>query len=247
MSPSVTCYASAGKAKSVKWCRAFARGCGGRVVADWRPRPGPAALYGKAELWPLLARLRAEDCDWWYGDNGYFGRGHYRVTRGALQHSGIGAGDPTRLRRLGVEIRPWRRGGRHVLVCPPGAVFARLNGFSATAWLEETKATLARHSDRPVVVRVKASRDRRPLEADLEGAHALVAHSSNAAVLALCAGVPVFVTAPCAASAMASGPVHWIETPAYPEGREDWAACLAANQWTLEELTDGTCWRAIGL
>ena len=243
----VTCYAAPAKRRSLKWCQAFAKGCGGAWVEDGQLRDGPAALYGKPELWHLFEAVRRDGRDWWYGDNGYFGRRLYRVTRGAVQHSGVGPGDHDRLRRLGVEVRPWRRGGRHVLICPPGSVYGRLNGFDAAGWLAWARTTLARFTDRPIRVRPKSDRARRPLAADLEDAHALVACASNAAVEALCQGVPVFVTKRCAATALASGPLARIETPATPDGREDWAACLAANQWTLQEIADGDCWRAIGV
>lgn len=134
-----------------------------------------------------------------------------------------------------------------MLICPPGEIYGRLHGFDAAAWLADVRAALSAHTDRPVRIRPKSDRQKRPLAADLEGAHALVTCASNAAVEALCAGVPVFVTKPCAAAAMASGPLGRIETPDYPDGRDDWAACLAANQWTLQEIADGDCWRAIGV
>ena len=36
-----------------------------------------------------------------------------------------------------------------------------------------------------------------------------------------------------------------IEEPRYPDGREPWLWNLAANQWTREEMADGTCWRGL--
>ena len=251
MTPSVTCYTLRVKRRGRRLCDAFAAGSGGQVRLDARAlAPGPAAFYGvPLRLKPLFDAARGDGRTWFYMDNGYFGRGRYfRATRNALQNDGRGAGDTRRLHELGIEIRPWRRAGSHVLVCPPGELFGRVMGFDARAWLETTLATLKRHSDRPIIVRRKplpGARAQGPLALDLRNCWALVTRTSNAAVEALCAGVPVFATDPCAASAMGLADLSRIEAPVTPEGREAWAACLAANQWTLEEIRSGVCWRAL--
>ena len=80
-------------------------------------------------------------------------------------------------------------------------------------------------------------------EAALAGAHALVTHSSSTTVKALIEGVPVFCTGPCAAGPMGLADLARIEAPHYPEDREAWLRVLAANQWTRQEMADGTCWK----
>ena len=249
VSPSVICYADPRKHKSPKWCGVFAAGCGGRVERAGRLRDGPAALYGSPRLWHIVRALQADGRPWWYADHGYLGQGFYRVTRGALQLSALDQGAPAcsaRLRCLGVQIEPWRVGGRHILVCPPGEVFARLNGFDAGQWRREILSELKQATDRPIVVRPKETRLTQPLAEDLRDAHALVAYTSNAAGEAVLAGVPVFVTGACAALPMGRSDLSMIESPAQPDGRERWAAWLAANQWNLKETRAGACWRAIG-
>ncbi|MEQ8504625.1 MAG: hypothetical protein RIB80_04815 [Rhodospirillales bacterium] len=73
----------------------------------------------------------------------------------------------------------------------------------------------------------------------------MVTWTSNAAVDALLAGVPVFCTGDCAASVMGrSDPIN-IEYPYYPDNRYEWAATLAANQWTLDEIASGMMWAAL--
>jgi hypothetical protein len=245
-----TCYVTPGKRKGLKVMRAFAQGCAGPVSLEPRLRPGPAAFYGiTAHLKLLIDAAAAGGRDWYYVDNGYFRRGTFwRVTRQALQHGGVGTPDFQRLARLGVRIAPWRRGGRHLLVCPPGEAFCRLSGFDHRRWLAEVLDRLARHTDREIRIRVKPTARTpalQPLAADLADCHALVTHMSNAAVEALVAGVPVFATGPCAAAAMGLADLARIERPIHPEDRRQWAAVLAANQWTLQEMRDGTCWRAV--
>ena len=170
--------------------------------------------------------------------------GYYRVTRNAMQHDGTGNASSERWNRLGLNIAPWQKGGRHILVCPPSQKFGELLGFNAAAWLQTTLNTLKRHTDREIRVRAKKG-NATPLDADLKDCHALVAHSSNAAVLALLAGVPVFCTAPCAAYRMGGADMSKIEMPVYPDDREQWAWNLADHQWTLEEMRHGLCWRML--
>lgn len=241
----VTAYAVPGELTSPKFAAAFAAGAGGTVEARGILQAGPVALFGSPKRWALLQQAQAEGRDWYYGDHAYFGRNHfYRVTRNAWQHTGRAIINEDRFRALGVTIQPWRAGGGHVLLCPPADDIAQLFNFDAAAWRINITAQLQAHTDRPI--RVRERRATVPLGADLHDCWALVTWTSNAAVEALCAGVPVFVTAACAAAAMASWDLAQIEAPARPESRDRWARVLAANQWTLDEIRAGDCWRAIG-
>jgi hypothetical protein len=239
-------YAVPTEKTSPRFCRAFAEGCGGTVADDGGLRPGPVALFGSPALWDLLSQARAEGRDWWYGDHGYFGRGEYfRVTRGDLQHDGWGDAQPDRFASFGLSIKPWRTEGGHILLCPPDDLFAGLLGFSGAAWAENVAAELRRHTDRPIRTRARGQANSRPLSADLKGCWALVTHSSNAAVEAAMDGVHVFCTAPCAGLALGTGDLSRIEAPERPL-RELVLWKLAENQWTLDEISHGSCWEAIG-
>jgi hypothetical protein len=111
--------------------------------------------------------------------------------------------------------------------------------------LADVTSTLWAATDREIRVRDKPNVKRQPrsFAEDLRGAWALVARSSNTAVEAILAGIPAFVTHPCAAMACASADLSKIEEPLVPDDREDWAALLAANQWTLEEMERGVAWQ----
>ncbi len=244
-----TAYEAQGENTSPRWCFAFAQGCGGVNIVSRRLRPGPVALFGSPQIWnPILLQAIHEGRDWYYGDHACFGRyRYYRVTRNALQHHGHGRHRKDSLRRLGINIEPWRKDGEHVVFCPPDQAFTQLFGFDADVWEKNILSELQRHTRRPIVVRRRGQVGRmRPLAEDLQGAWALVTYSSNAAVEAVVRGVPVFCLHECAASAMGLSDLSMIESPAYPDWREQWAANLAANQWTLEEIAAGECWREIG-
>jgi hypothetical protein len=212
---------------------------------------GGMATYGNARgLKPLLDRCILEKRDFLYLDNGYFKPGHFngyfRVTRNAYMHDGSGIAKPHRWRALDKMILPWKRNADFVLVCPPNPVYASLRGFNAALWLNETQRVLKEATDREIRIRLKPGKaNSEPLSQALRGCHALVTHSSNTAVDSLLAGVPVFCTDKCSASCMGIADLRRIEAPFYPDDRERFCQVLAANQWTLAEMKDGTCWREL--
>jgi len=210
---------------------------------------GPAAFYGLIGIEWMLRSSIAEGRTFYVGDNSFFdaSRGRYfRFARNAIQQSTLAAPDHERLKALGVAVKPWRKDGRHVVVVEQSEHFLKLVG--ADQWLLKVLNTLKGLTDRTIIVR-HWSRDKagaaRGLQLDLKNAWALVTHMSAAANEALLAGVPVFTSGACAATPMSSGELEKIETPRYPDGREDWAAGLANSQWTLEEIRNGTAWRRL--
>lgn len=206
-------------------------------------------MFGSPGLRGVLDRCTEDGFDWYYCDHAYFERFRYfRVTRNAFQHDGLGDAEPERWESLGIPFRPWRRGGRHILVCPPDAGYARMHThIDPAAWLADVLSRLRAVTDRPIRVRDRHAFEKYgvPLLADLDDAWALVTHASNAAVEAVIAGVPVFCLGECAALAMGRLELERIEQPLYPD-REPWLWSLATNQWTLAEIAAGLCWRAIG-
>lgn len=239
---------STGHPHSRAVCKAIAEGTGFRTVPPFPLLEGGIATYGFLRgLLPTLRQAQAEGRPWVYADRGYFRatygddyRGYFRLTRDSWQHGGAGVGDDERWKKLRLEIKPWRKAGKHILVCPPGDVFtSAVGGFSALDWSARVLRDLKAATDRPIRVRLKAMASVTPLAADLEECHALVTYMSNTAVEAVLSGVPVFCTGECAASAMGKKNLAEIESPAYPENRVEWAQVLANNQWTLDEIRSG--------
>lgn len=255
--PRVTVYAAPMEKTSPRFCRAFAAGAQGAYSEIPQLQPGAAALFGSPRLWDLVVAARAEGRDLYYGDHGYFGRKeYYRVTRGDFQAGEFArAGGEERLDRLGVQIQPSRRGGRHILVCPPSPIYAELMRragvpIAETAdWGAWAARELARFTDRPVRTRAKDSalKAGRSLAEDLEDCHAVVVFTSNVALEASMAGVPVFVLGPAASRVLGRRELSQIENPVYPDAdqRRAVAASLASQQWTLAEIDAGDCWRAL--
>lgn len=238
MIPSV--YVVDGQLTSPKFADAFARGCGGTIVRDYVP--GAWAGFGSPYNWDLLMQAIKNGDDFYYGDHAYFGRGkYYKVTKNRFQHDGTGDYDFKRLRRFHEKAKEWKKGGTNIIVCPQSDDHHKR--FGETFWTDRVIKTLNKNTDRRIIIRTKKTR--RPLMQDLQDAHCVITHTSNAAVEAIMNGIPAIVTGDSAASRMALSDPANVERPYYPDGRMEWAAALAHNQWTLDEIAQGKCWEAI--
>ena len=231
---------------------------GGRVIrGDVRalralPREMVPIVGCSTYLREMVGNWRAEGRRFIYWDRGYWLRvfatwlprgengGLYRWHVNAFQLPSIREVPGDRLERRRPPVRPWNEKGSHIVVAQPTPSYAAYHGIEG--WTERTLDALALLTDRQIVVRGKESK--RPLQADLEGAHALVAHGSNAAVESVILGCPVFVDPSSAAALVGRTELKQIETPVYPD-REPWLRCLSYSQFDETELVDGTLWRLL--
>lgn len=201
-----------------------------------------------------LRQVRADRRPYRFVDNGYLAtndrdgrRIRYRVVPDAYAHHWLSAFRRERFDALGLEVKPWRKTGRHVLVCTSSDRHAQFFGLADFA--RETLATLRAVTDRPVIVRPKGCQHQ--LAHDLQDCHAVIAWSSKVAVDAVLAGIPVFVGPESPARPVGTASLHEIETPRTPD-REAWLAGLAWGQFTVEEIASGLAraavqqWRIVG-
>jgi hypothetical protein len=168
------------------------------------------------------------------GENG----GYYRWHVDAFQLNKLRVAPPDRWEALKIDVRPWRKGGRHIVIAAPTPTYEKFHGIET--WTETTHRYIAKYSDRQIVIRHKESK--RPLQADLEGAHCLVANGSMAGVEAAILGCPVFDSPENAASLVGLTDLSKIETPVYPD-RQPWLNALAYSQFNEQELVNGTLWK----
>lgn len=233
-----------GKAKAQAVCEAFAEGCGGRIAHISERTNGPVMFYGVRPRWAhIWHHAKATGQDWFYGDNSAFDcarERQFRISRNSIQPVINGTSDGARVKALGVQIKPWKT-GRHILVCAQSDEFMSTVAMNP-GWLSDTLEDLRAVTDRPIIVRRKG--DLRPLAELLKDCYAVVTWSSAAAFQALVAGVPIHCSPQCSAYPFSTN-LDEIETPKTPDGREDWAAILADQQWCLEEIKRGDAWRAL--
>ncbi len=212
------------------------------------PRPGDALicwnLQGGTET--LAQRYERAGAKVLVTENAYIsppGRQMYAISLGA--HNGAGrfpVGDSSRWQSFGIEPKPWRKDGDHILVTAQRGIGSRQMA-SPHMWHQKAVARLQKLTKRPI--RIRAHPGNRsggvPLERDLKGAWACVVWSSAAGVRALVEGVPVFFDAPRWICAEAALPLRdWVEHPLTNDAwREKALHRLSWGQWSPEEIATG--------
>src|SRR3990172_5148393 len=220
-----------------------------------RPEPGLSIVYGIMRgTGEIIQQCEGAGLDYLYCDHSYFDRcrvdyskerweGYYRLVPNHRYFQRSADMPSDRWDKLGIELKPWRKGGSHVVVIPITKWVGAFYGIDPEAWLRRTIATLRQHTDRDIVVKQK---DLGQLSSALEGAWALVTFASNAAIEAVIQGIPIFTAAVAAAAPMANQRIEEIETPATcgMAERERHLSNLAYQQFTPQEIADGAA-RAI--
>lgn len=204
---------------------------------------------------PLINEWQKRGRQWIYWDRGYSRRvfatdlpvgtdgGFYRWHLNAFQLRSINNFPEDRWLQQQTPLWPWGKNGKHIVIAEPTPTYQKFHNIEG--WTERTIEALKKLTDRPIVTRNKEmQRFGRKLHEDLKGAHALVAHGSNAAVESVIMGCPVFVDQSSAAALVGQTDLNQIEMPLYPE-RETWCRALAYSQFNEQELVDGTLWRLL--
>lgn len=197
----------------------------------------PIAVWGQLRgAKELLAKSR----HFYRLDHAYVGRlEYYRMTRDDFQPARITPRPADRWEQLkkskSLKIGEWRK-GKHILVTLSDQ--RTYDFFGLGKWWDHISRELKTHTDRPIVGRSRT--ESRPLAEQLKDCHCLVTYASNTAIDALLAGVPVFVFGPSIARPMAwCSDLSHIETPYYPDNREEFFRHMAYCQFTLQEFKSG--------
>lgn len=183
------------------------------------------------------------------------------------------APDPARWQTIqdqtGVQLKPWRADGEHVLLCLQRDGGWSMAGWDVIDWALKTIAEIRKYSNRPIRIRphpgdkravkycerllklcigrrlanIQLSRSGSTLVQDFNNCWAVVNHNSSPAVAAAIEGIPVFVTDPDRSQArdIAGAGIHRIEKPHTPD-RDAWIQRIAQFHWSHEELKSGACW-----
>lgn len=275
----IAVYGIAGHRRSTICCQAMYAGIkavGDRprlfVEADYRePLHDVAVFYGYTQiLRKVMADYVAAGRKAVYIDLGYWGReglhGHHKIVVNARHPTEYFQKRPhkdDRARKVGVQIQPWRKNGKHILLAGMGEKAAEAEGKRTLSFEMDAIKWLGRITDRPIIYRPKPSWmqskpipgtvfswggqprpgfRRQHLNEVLNDCHAIVTHHSNVAVEGICAGVPAFCWKGVAVP-MSSQNIDAIEDPVMPEGREAWSNAIAFTQWDIAEMSAGAPWR----
>lgn len=175
--------------------------------AGGTPDAGPGDLvvgwnrYGWIEQ--IADAVEARGATFVCAENGYIQGRHDGGSYYALAihgHNGSGTvrvGGPERWDALGVQLKPWRTEGKHILVAANRS-FGMRGFIMPDRWGENTAEALRKLTQREVRLRLHPGNNRPavPLENDLRDAHAVVIWSSSVGVKALIEGIPVVCCAP---------------------------------------------------
>lgn len=224
-----------------------------------------AVFYGLEGNNPRVFRDFAARSAAVYVDLGYWGRreggrwaGYHKVSVNARHPNAYYRAVPhpqDRFARFHVEHQPWTRRGRHILLAGMSDKGAMAEGFRPEEWERWAIAEIRKYSKRDIVYRPKPSwkaakpiagtlysPGEREVVQDFRDCWAVVTHHSNVAIEALLAGIPAFCWGGLAVD-MSLQDLSRIESPHYPEGREQWAADIAYTQWSIAEMRVGLPWQ----
>jgi hypothetical protein len=236
---------SLGSPYGATFCEAFAKGNNG--FHEKKPFASfvedPIAVWGQLRgAKELLERSK----EFYRIDHAYISRqNYYRLTKNEFQPSKMVERPADRWDRLkrqcSLKVGPWRQGS-DVLVAlsrPDTYKF-----FGVPNWKHEVESEIKKHTNRPIVFRERDASG--TIGADLSKAHCVVTYASNSSIDALMAGVPVFALGPSIARPMGYSDLSKLESPMYPENREEFFRHVAYCQFTPAEFADGTALRITG-
>ena len=134
-----------------------------------------------------------------------------------------------------------------MLICQQSEVFYALHGQNRSEWVTNVINELRKYTDRPIEVRSKVYGDATEelFKESLFDVHAVIVYSSVSGAQAAIHGIPCFATEKCASLAFGTSDLSKIENPVKPDNRYEMACVLANNQWTLNEIRNGTAWREL--
>jgi hypothetical protein len=248
---------------------AFAQGCGAELVKDWKYEPSEVAIiFGvyKSRVpvsiprGEIFRQQRSNKSDVLVLETGYINRGDGETHHYAAGFNGLNGradfknhGMPDdRVKKLGVEMAPWRTEGEHLLLCSQVPWDASVDHVHHEMWVYDTAKLMQHYSKRPVRFRphplanIPTPKGCKPcrtyLQDDLKNCWAVVTFNSNSAVESAIEGIPVFAfDEGSMAKEIANNWLQDLDKPRTPD-REQWLADLCYAQWTLEEMRSGEAW-----
>ena len=221
-------------------------------------------------VWGCLRRTEAvideagqNEQDWYFFDHAYVMNESkhmpnmklkdrvYRVTKNAQLINDIDElsyDDYNRIEKYKehVQLEPWKKDGKYILVFEPSDFAKRW--WEVPNWTEDTIQLLKRNTNLEIRIRKKNSLI--SFESEVKGAKAVVSLQSAAAIQAHIWGIPGY----CAEMSAAYPVSHsmdmiqkGLDSIQYipDHHRQRWLNSILANQYTMTEIADGTCYNRL--
>jgi len=210
------------------------------------PAVGYGILRGTGDI---FKHNEQHGVDYYMVDRGYINPGHfdgyYRISKNGLQAKYVDKDLPgDRLAKLKYERANWFNPKGKIIVCPPSEYIEQYYNMVPGAW-EKKVMQLLENVSRPSKVRHKS--DTTKLEHDLQDAYCVITCNSNVAVDAAIKGIPVFADHKSVVHGWGInswGDLHKLEAPT-DDKIDKLLRFLSYNQFTLEEIRNGTAWRLL--
>lgn len=163
---------------------------------------------------------------------------------------------------LNIELKPFRKDGKHILICLQRHGGWSMQGLSVVSWINDTINELRRYTNR--IIRVRCHPNDRKIKSilklnhknvtlspnekltdDLQNCWATVTYNSSPGVASIINGIPVFITDPTPRNSQAFEVGNFklsdIENPLMPE-RQPWIEKISMSHWNFDELKSGEAW-----
>lgn len=188
----------------------------------------------------------SHNVDYYEVDRGYINPGHfdgyYRISKNGMQAKYVDKDLPSdRLDKLKFRREDWFNPTGHFLVCAPSDYI--LNYYDdAFEWMNTQIKALELFS---IKYKVRHKSDTNPLEYDLKGASGVLTFNSNVAIDALIKSIPSVVSKE--SILFNALPTLYLDKPAAPTDNQinKILRFISYNQFTLEEIRNGTAWRLL--
>lgn len=177
--------------------------------------------------------------------------------------------DPARWQKiktdLDINVQPWRKEGRHILICLQRNGGWSMKQLPVMQWLPKVIKKIQTYTSRKIVVRahpgdgkakeylkinfpgVRISTNPHILQ-DFVDCHAVVTYNSSPGVAAAVEGIPMYVTDPDPRSSqafdVANTDLRTIDDPKTFD-RQPWLEKLAMSHFNYDDLRNGTAWNII--
>ena len=251
----------------------MALGSGGKYIRaddvnDYWDHPAPFLVRGLGKQ-KIIKECIARGKDFYFMDTGYLGNNpsprnpngkktYHRIVKNALQNLHMPDRDENpnayggeRWKQLGIQFKD-PVPGRKVLIVPPSEKVMKYFEEDLDQWIQSTILEIKKHTNRPVEVRKKPSREARVSSSTMEQAleedvHCMVTYNSIAALESMVYGKPAIVLGPNCAQDIAENSLHRIEFLKHPGRKPLTFLCryLSNNQFTYEEMLNGYAWRTL--
>lgn len=191
--------------------------------------------------------------DYYEVDRGYINPnhfdGHYRISKNGMQAKYVEKDLPSdRLDKLKFKRENWFNPKGKIIVCPPSDYIENYYRMPHKSW-EYTFKRFPLNVEDSNVYKIRNKSDTTPLEYDLKDAKCVLTFNSNVAVDATIKGIPVLAGWPSIVDGWS--PISRQDIlqdklqPPTDEQINKLLRFISYNQFTLEEIRNGTAWRLL--